>query len=122
MQPSHQRAWAGEQSFGSERRPWRVEKVVFVSVTAVSRSKTYPLPFPAVGGVLPWSIIYRPPRDLSQDPSPINTEQLVITSVQLLYFYDMDDPALSLATPVWMVRGSTPENTAHYVAYLDATR
>jgi hypothetical protein len=79
-------------------------------------------PLPAVGGILPWSIIYRPPRDLSRNPAPINTEQFVITSVQLVYFYDMDDPALSLATPVWMVRGSTPENTAHYVAYLDATR
>lgn len=79
-------------------------------------------PLPPVGGVLPWSIIYRPPRDLSRDPAPINTEQLVITSVQLVYFYDMDDPALSLATPVWMVRGSMPDNMAHYVAYLDATR
>lgn len=79
-------------------------------------------PLPDVGGVLPWSTIYRPPRDLSQDPSPINTDQFAITSVQLVYFYDMDDPALSLATPVWMVRGSTPDNSAHYVAYLDATR
>lgn len=77
-------------------------------------------PLPDVGGILPWSTIYRPPRDLSQNAAPINTAQFVITSVQLAYLYDMVDPALSLATPVWMVRGHAPDNTTHYIVYLDA--
>lgn len=79
-------------------------------------------PLPEVGGILPWSTIFMPPRDLSRGTAPINTDQFVITSVQLIYFYDVEEPALTLARPVWMARGHTPDNSAHYIAYLDAVR
>lgn len=77
-------------------------------------------PVPAEGESLPWSVLYAPPRDLSQGPRVSDT--YVIEEVQLVYFHDMDNPALTLAQPAWMVSGRAPGSASRFVAYLDAVQ
>ncbi len=77
-------------------------------------------PVPAEGEPLPWSVLYAPPRDLSQSPQVSDT--YVIEEVKLVYFHDMDDPALALAQPAWMVSGHAPGSASRFVAYLDAVQ
>ena len=75
-------------------------------------------PVPAEGEPLPWSVLYAPPRDLSQ--SPRVSDAYIIEAVQLVYFHDLEDPALALASPVWMVSGQASNSASRFVAYLDA--
>ncbi len=77
-------------------------------------------PIPNEGEPLPWSVIYAPPRDLSQ--SPTIPDAYVIEDVQLVYFHDLEDPELALAQPAWMVSGHAPYSTSRFVAYLDAVQ
>ncbi|MBK8906033.1 MAG: hypothetical protein IPM53_32945 [Anaerolineaceae bacterium] len=77
-------------------------------------------PIPASGESLPWSVLYAPPRDLSQSPKVSDT--YVIEEVRLVYFHDMEDPALALAQPAWMVSGHAPGSASRFVAYLDAVQ
>jgi hypothetical protein len=76
---------------------------------------------PEVGGTIPWMVIYAPPRDLSGDSSTLSDEY-VIESAQLVYFYDSDNSAPVLAAPTWLLRGRSEDGAYHIVIYLDATQ
>jgi hypothetical protein len=78
-------------------------------------------PIPAVDETLIWSVIYAPPRDLTSHTT-LTDNAFIIEAVQLVYFYDLDDPALALASPAWVVTGSGKVNASRFVAFLDATQ